>query len=262
MSKLPRYYIGNDALGAYTGLAIADDAWEDHTQIVLASDVDALEARVEELEQKIVALDLCPRCPGELDTGWECNSCGFDAKAIHDALMDKERQSVPPTNLGDAPPVPERNIDPHSRLQRYAEASKAYQRTITAKYDEIVKLEEKLTNADALIEQLRDLLAYIKTAAALPEQGDWCVLKYTQVLERRILEALSLTPTTAGERQRVLEETRRLSLSKLAAYRAWTEDGYLKDPEPVYKVMMLVNAAWSQHLDATMTPEERGSKSK
>jgi hypothetical protein len=23
--------------------------------------------------------DLCPECGGELDTGWECNDCGFDA---------------------------------------------------------------------------------------------------------------------------------------------------------------------------------------
>ena len=24
--------------------------------------------------------DRCPECGGELDTGWECNSCGYDAK--------------------------------------------------------------------------------------------------------------------------------------------------------------------------------------
>lgn len=23
--------------------------------------------------------DICPECGGELDTGWECNDCGFDA---------------------------------------------------------------------------------------------------------------------------------------------------------------------------------------
>ena len=23
--------------------------------------------------------DKCPKCRGELDTGWECNDCGFDA---------------------------------------------------------------------------------------------------------------------------------------------------------------------------------------
>jgi hypothetical protein len=28
---------------------------------------------------KKVARDICPKCGGELDTGWECNDCGFDA---------------------------------------------------------------------------------------------------------------------------------------------------------------------------------------
>lgn len=23
--------------------------------------------------------NICPECGGELDTGWECNACGFDA---------------------------------------------------------------------------------------------------------------------------------------------------------------------------------------
>lgn len=27
-----------------------------------------------------IANDQCPECGGELDTGWECNDCGFDAK--------------------------------------------------------------------------------------------------------------------------------------------------------------------------------------
>lgn len=26
--------------------------------------------------------DVCPRCGGELDTGWECNSCKFDARYL------------------------------------------------------------------------------------------------------------------------------------------------------------------------------------
>jgi tRNA(Ile2) C34 agmatinyltransferase TiaS len=29
-----------------------------------------------------VKQDICPECGGELDTGWECNSCGFDAMPI------------------------------------------------------------------------------------------------------------------------------------------------------------------------------------
>lgn len=37
--------------------------------------------------------DKCPKpdCRGDLDTGWECNACGFDAKWIvdrHEALGD------------------------------------------------------------------------------------------------------------------------------------------------------------------------------
>jgi hypothetical protein len=30
-------------------------------------------------EQKCTAVDMCPKCGGELDTGWECNKCGYDA---------------------------------------------------------------------------------------------------------------------------------------------------------------------------------------
>jgi tRNA(Ile2) C34 agmatinyltransferase TiaS len=26
--------------------------------------------------------DICPRCRGELDTGWECNDCGYDARPL------------------------------------------------------------------------------------------------------------------------------------------------------------------------------------
>jgi len=26
--------------------------------------------------------DICPKCGGELDTGWECNKCGFDAMVL------------------------------------------------------------------------------------------------------------------------------------------------------------------------------------
>jgi rubredoxin len=38
------------------------------------------------LEATLAKNDICPRCFGELDTGWECNTCGFDAKP----LVDKE----------------------------------------------------------------------------------------------------------------------------------------------------------------------------
>lgn len=33
-------------------------------------------------DKELVARDKCPKCHGELDTGWECNSCGFDAQPI------------------------------------------------------------------------------------------------------------------------------------------------------------------------------------
>lgn len=26
--------------------------------------------------------DKCPECGGELDTGWECNDCNFDARPL------------------------------------------------------------------------------------------------------------------------------------------------------------------------------------
>lgn len=26
--------------------------------------------------------DICPKCNGALDTGWECNDCGFDAMTL------------------------------------------------------------------------------------------------------------------------------------------------------------------------------------
>ena len=33
-----------------------------------------------------IAHDFCPECGGELDTGWECNDCGFDAKPEADDI--------------------------------------------------------------------------------------------------------------------------------------------------------------------------------
>jgi ribosomal protein S27AE len=36
-------------------------------------------------EELSVLHDMCPRCDAELDTGWECNRCKFDARPI--ALM-------------------------------------------------------------------------------------------------------------------------------------------------------------------------------
>jgi len=35
------------------------------------------------MKRALAHQDTCPECLGELDTGWECNSCGYDA--IEDA---------------------------------------------------------------------------------------------------------------------------------------------------------------------------------
>lgn len=35
-----------------------------------------------EQQYRSVSKDLCPKCGGELDTGWECNGCGFDTLTI------------------------------------------------------------------------------------------------------------------------------------------------------------------------------------
>lgn len=32
-----------------------------------------------ERRELLIENDVCPECGGELDTGWECNLCGFDA---------------------------------------------------------------------------------------------------------------------------------------------------------------------------------------
>lgn len=31
------------------------------------------------LDEALISDDVCPKCLGELDTGWECNDCGYDA---------------------------------------------------------------------------------------------------------------------------------------------------------------------------------------
>lgn len=34
------------------------------------------------LRLALVKDDICPECGGALDTGWECNRCGYDAQPI------------------------------------------------------------------------------------------------------------------------------------------------------------------------------------
>jgi hypothetical protein len=42
--------------------------------------------------KRLVENIICPECGGTLDTGWECNSCGFDAISIGYTDLDKARE--------------------------------------------------------------------------------------------------------------------------------------------------------------------------
>lgn len=41
--------------------------------------------------QEAIAQNICPACAGELDTVWECNSCGFDARPEVLAIVKREQ---------------------------------------------------------------------------------------------------------------------------------------------------------------------------
>jgi hypothetical protein len=41
---------------------------------------------LEEFWASLAAEDTCPRCGGELDTGWECNECDYDARWLIEGL--------------------------------------------------------------------------------------------------------------------------------------------------------------------------------
>lgn len=41
---------------------------------------------VTKLATALVEEDTCPRCLGELDTGWECNECGYDAGGVRKGI--------------------------------------------------------------------------------------------------------------------------------------------------------------------------------
>lgn len=34
------------------------------------------------VRQAVAREDRCPECGGDLDTGWECSDCGFDAREL------------------------------------------------------------------------------------------------------------------------------------------------------------------------------------
>lgn len=46
---------------------------------------------LDEFNEALSRDDACPKCLGELDTGWECNNCGFDAMEL--------ASSVPPSAI-------------------------------------------------------------------------------------------------------------------------------------------------------------------
>lgn len=45
--------------------------------------------------------DLCPQCGGELDTGWECNDCGYDARDEAYPPDRRERDAAIDERFGD-----------------------------------------------------------------------------------------------------------------------------------------------------------------
>lgn len=40
----------------------------------------------EKTAKELVDDGICPECNGSLDTGWECNQCGYDARPIASGL--------------------------------------------------------------------------------------------------------------------------------------------------------------------------------
>lgn len=45
----------------------------------------------EHREAVVACFDRCPECGGELDTGFECNKCGYDALPIIQKLPSGNR---------------------------------------------------------------------------------------------------------------------------------------------------------------------------
>lgn len=39
-------------------------------------------AKSQAVRKQMAQEDCCPQCGGELDTGWECNDCGYDAAIL------------------------------------------------------------------------------------------------------------------------------------------------------------------------------------
>ena len=43
--------------------------------------------------KRVANNDHCPECGGHLDTGWECNDCGYDAMHLAYTEIDKAREA-------------------------------------------------------------------------------------------------------------------------------------------------------------------------
>ena len=42
------------------------------------------------VRKTLVREETCPQCGGDLDTGWECNDCQFDASTIAYTAWERE----------------------------------------------------------------------------------------------------------------------------------------------------------------------------
>ncbi len=60
------------------------------------------------LRRLCAANNLCPECGGELDTGWECNDCGYDARDEAYPPERRERDKRLARLVVDPPQEPER----------------------------------------------------------------------------------------------------------------------------------------------------------
>lgn len=67
----------------------------------------------EALDKALAREDICPRCLGELDTGWECTQCGYDASGpfVPPQAIDRLKKLVADAKT-QAPPAPPASPDP------------------------------------------------------------------------------------------------------------------------------------------------------
>lgn len=62
----------------------------------------------ERFSYEMAADDVCPRCLGDLDTGWECSACGYDAfPLIRDSRFLPELTAAELAAMEAMPPVGE-----------------------------------------------------------------------------------------------------------------------------------------------------------